>query len=199
MRNNMGGIALITIMLMVTGQPFIARAEKNDRLELLNYEADKQAVLPEQGEIKSVLLEGDVMITQGTMRIKASKVILKQDKDGKRYGDGFGAPAFFTQTQEGRAHYLEAVGERLEFDERTNTVKLFTNAKLKLAKDELSAEYIVYNTLTERYEAAGVAPGAKLPASMGSAGRVRGVLYPKLKDPAAATPAVPSPAPAKPN
>ena len=92
MKNNMGGIALITIMLMLTGQPLIARAEKNDRLELLNYEADKQAVLPEQGEIKSVLLEGDVMITQGTMRIKASKVILKQDKDGKRYGDGFGRP-----------------------------------------------------------------------------------------------------------
>ena len=187
MKNNNGGVWLMLTACMLCTQPLAAWAEKNDRLQNLEWEAAKQANIPRQGEIEGLLLEGGVIITQGTMRINADKLILKQDKDGKRFGEGFGAPVFFTQKQEGRVDYLEAVGERLEFDERTNTVKLFTKAKLKLAKDELAAEYIVYNTLTERYEAAGVAPGSKLPENTG---RVKGVLYPKLKE---------SVAPVKPN
>lgn len=157
-----------------------AFAEKSDREQKLDYEADRQSKLDRTGDIESLLLEGGVVISQGTMRINATKLVLRQDKDGKRFGEAFGAPVFFKQKQDGKAEFLEAVSDRLEFDERTNTVKLFNKAKLKLGKDELAAEYIVYNTVTERYEATGTAPGAKLPTSTG---RVKGTLYPKLKAP----------------
>ena len=111
-----------------------------------------------------------------------------------RFGEGFGAPVFFTQKQEGRGDFFEGYGERVEFDERTDSVKLFSKAKLKIGKDELTAEYIAYNTVTEKYVVAGSAPGSNVPQATG---RVTGVLYPGAKDGAAAktNPATPAPAP----
>lgn len=173
-------ISYLLLGAYLASQAFGARAEKNDLFKELAWEAAKNSNVDRVGDIEGILLEGNVIITQGTMRINASKLILKQGKDRARFGEGFGTPVFFTQKQEGREDYLEATADRLEFDERTNTVKLFGKAKLKLGKDQLSADYIVYNTLTERYEAAGAAPGTKLPEN---SGRVKGTLYPRLKDP----------------
>jgi lipopolysaccharide export system protein LptA len=156
-----------------------AHADRSDREKPLMFEADRSYNVAEKDSADSRVLEGNVVITQGTMRIAANKLILRQDKDGLRFGEGFGAPVFFTQKQEGRTDFFEAYGERVEFDERTDNVKLFSKAKLKIGKDELTAEYIVYNTATEKYEVAGAPPGTSLPQSTG---RVTGVLYPGAKD-----------------
>ncbi len=156
-----------------------AQADRSDREKPLMFEADRSYNVAEKDSADSRVLEGNVVITQGTMRIAANKLILRQDKDGLRFGEGFGAPVFFTQKQEGRTDFFEAYGERVEFDERTDNVKLFSKAKLKIGKDELTAEYIVYNTATEKYEVAGAPPGTRLPQSTG---RVTGVLYPGAKD-----------------
>ena len=171
--------ALLMLAPPFCGFSHIAYAEKSDRDKKFLFEADRQEILPNNDDAENLLLEGNVILCQGTILIKSQKLVLKKDKSGAHFGEGFGSPVFFTQKQEGRADYLEATGERLEFDERTNAVKLFTNAKLTLGKDKLSADYISYNTATERYEAAGTAPGTKI-ASGG--GRVHGVLYPKQKE-----------------
>ncbi len=175
-----------------------AFAEKADRLKALEWEAALQSSLPKQGDVEGISLDGKVVITQGTLKIKADKLVIKQDKDGARFGEGTGAPVFFTQKQEGSSEYFEGVAERLEFDERTNTIKLFAKAKLKLGKDEFAAEYILYNTETEAYQSTGVLPGSKLPANSGLA---RGTLFPKAKVPTE-TPKLTAPAgtgsPAKP-
>lgn len=173
----------------------IAYADRGDREKPLMFEADRSYNVAEKDSADSRVLEGNVVITQGTMRIAANKLILRQDKEGMRFGEGFGSPVFFTQKQEGRSDFFEAYGERVEFDERTDSVKLFSKAKLKIGKDELTAEYIAYNTATEKYVVAGAAPGSSLPQATG---RVTGVLYPGTKDgtSAKATPAVPAPAPA---
>ena len=173
--------AVVALCLFPAG----AQADRSDREKPLMFEADRSYNVAEKDSADSRVLEGNVVITQGTMRIAANKLILRQDKEGLRFGEGFGAPVFFTQKQEGRSDFFEAYGERVEFDERTDSVKLFSKAKLKIGKDELTAEYIAYNTATEKYEVAGVAPGTRLPQN---AGRVTGVLYPGAKAPAPAAP-----------
>jgi lipopolysaccharide export system protein LptA len=169
-----------------------AYAERSDRNKPLAFEADRSYKLTEKDGSESQVLEGNVIITQGTMRINASKLTLRQASSGLRFGEGLGTPAFFTQKQDGRNDFFEAYGERIEFDERTDNVKLFTNAKLKIGKDELTAEYIVYNTVTEKYEIAGSAPGA---APQEKPGRVNGIIYPRTKDAQAANPSRAEPAP----
>ncbi len=183
--------------LLLSLGPVTAFADRSDREKPLMFEADRSYNLAEKEKdsADSTVLEGNVVITQGTMRILASKLILRQDKEGKRFGEGLGAPVFFTQRQEGRTDFFEAYGERLEFDERTDTVKLFTKAKLKIGKDELTAEYIMYNTATEKYVVAGAPPGTSLPQNTG---RVTGVLYPAAKDGSAKSPSAPATPPATP-
>ncbi len=183
------GIAILAIAL-----PSLAFADRSDREKPLMFEADRSYNMAEKDGVESRVLEGNVVITQGTMRIVASKLILRQDKDGLRFGEGFGAPVFFTQKQDGRADFFEAYGERVEFDERSDNVKLFTKAKLKIGKDELTAEYIMYNTATEKYVVAGAPPGTGLPQNTG---RVTGVLYPGVKDGGAAKSVAPPAEPAK--
>ena len=170
-------LALLMVSASLAAFSQIASAEKADRDKAFLFASDRQEILQQDKELKSWLLTGNVIICQGTILMKTEKLVLKEDKNGARFGEGAGSPVFFTQKQEGRADYLEATGGRLEFDERTNSVKFFTNSKLKLGADNLSADYIYYNTVTERYEASGTAPGAKVPG-----GRVQGVLYPKQKD-----------------
>ena len=171
-----------------------AYADRSDREKPLMFEADRSYNVAEKDSADSRVLEGNVVIKQGTMRINANKLILRQDKAGMRFGEGFGAPVFFTQKQEGRGDFFEGYGERVEFDERTDSVKLFSKAKLKIGKDELSAEYIAYNTVTEKYVVAGSAPGSNVSQATG---RVTGVLYPGAKDGAAAktSPVAPASAP----
>lgn len=158
-------------------------AEKADRAKPLDFEADRLYNIEEKTSANSRILEGNVVIEQGTMRIKANRIILREDKNGARFGEGTGSPVFFRQKHDERNEFFEAYGERIEFDERTNLVKLFSNGKLKLGQDELVAEYITYNTVTEKYDVVGAAPGTKLtdPATAGKAGRVKGTLYPTTK------------------
>ena len=181
MKPNLLGVRISSVAMFLCLQlGFLSNAfaEKADRLKALEWEAAVQSSLPKQGDVEGISLDGKVVITQGTLKIKADKLVIKQDKDGARFGEGTGAPVFFTQKQEGSNEYFEGVAERLEFDERTNTIKLFAKAKLKLGKDEFAAEYILYNTETEAYQSTGVLPGSKLPASSGLA---RGTLFPKAK------------------
>jgi lipopolysaccharide export system protein LptA len=184
----MPAIAWRCAAVMVCLGSLTANAERSDRDKPFNFEADRSYNLAEKDSADSRVLEGNVVITQGTMRILASKLVLREDKNGMRFGEGFGSPVSFSQKQEGRAEYFEAYGDRVEFDERTDSVKLFAKARLKIGKDELTAEYIAYNTATEKYEVAGAPPGTRLPQN---AGRVSGVLYPRDKGaPAAKVPGV---------
>ena len=150
-------------------------AEKADRIAVLEWEAAHNASIPKQGDIEGVMLDGSVLITQGTLKIKADKLILKQDKNGARFGEGTGAPVYLTQKLEGTKEYFEVYAERIEFDERTNIIKLFNKAKLLRGKDESVAEFVQYNTETEEFKMSGAAPGSKGAAD---AGLAKGKMYP---------------------
>jgi lipopolysaccharide export system protein LptA len=151
-------------------------AERADRDKPVNLEADRVEL---DDAKKEAVFEGNVTLTQGTMMIKADKIIVKQDADGFQYGIAYGSPAHFRQKREGFDDFIEGFSERLEYDGKADKMQMFTNARIQRGRDELRGDYISYNSITEFFQVIG---GGKTVATPGNPqGRVRAVIQPKPK------------------
>ena len=164
------------VLLAVLGLCPFAHAERGDRDKPVNLEADRVDL---DDAKKEATFEGNVTLTQGTLQIKADKVIVKQDADGFQYGIAFGKPASFRQKREGFDEYIEGFAERLEYDGKVEKMQMFTNARIQRGGDEVRGDYIAYNSVTEFFQVIG---GGKTASTSGNPqGRVRAVIQPKPK------------------
>jgi lipopolysaccharide export system protein LptA len=175
-----------------------ALAEKADRTKPIKIEAASNTL---DQATNLLTLEGDVVLEQGTMRITADRMIVKRDAQDYIFAQLFakaGGQIQFREKREGMNDYMEGSADRAEFDDKANTVKLFSRAKLKNGTDELSGEYIYYNSVTEVIQALGRAPDAKADPKAQTPtpdSRVRIVIQPRTD--AAKEAAKPSAPPAK--
>lgn len=152
-----------------------AYAEKADREKPINLEADKVTLDDNQ---KVSVFEGNVILTQGTTKITANKITVRQEKDGNQKATAIGKPATFRTKREGVEEYVDGSAERVEYDAKTDKVELFTNAWLRRDKDEVRGNYVSYEGTTEFYQALG---GGTPSASSTTPGRVTVVMQPKPK------------------
>src|SRR5882762_11144213 len=151
-------------------------AEGADREKPVNLEADRVDL---DDAKKEAVFEGNVTLTQGTLMIKADKIIVKQDADGFQYGIAYGGPAHFRQKREGFDDFIEGFSERLEYDGKADKVQMFANARIQRGRDEVRGDYISYNAITEFFQVIG---GGKTVATPGNPqGRVRAVIQPTPK------------------
>jgi lipopolysaccharide export system protein LptA len=178
---------------MVLGAAFLlmaapARADKTDRNQPLAFVADSAKV----DELKQTnLLSGNVEITKGTIVIRADKVEVRQSREGHQSAVATGWPnkrAFFRQKREGSDEYLEGEAERMEYDSRSDTVRLVNQAVMRRFRgstlaDEVTGNTIAYDNTTEVFQVLGGSQSTATP------GRVRGVLTPRAGPNGAGTPA----------
>ncbi len=147
-----------------------ALAEKGDRDKPVNLEADTVTL----DDIKKVsVYEGKVVLTQGTITVRADRVQVTQNADGLDTVVATGRPVAFRQKLDGRDEYIEGFAERVEYKNATSQLELIGQARLRRGDDELRGAQISYNADTEFYRVVGQ-PGAQTPA-----GRVRAVIRPK--------------------
>ena len=91
-------LTALCLALAATG----AIAEKADRGKPVNLEADKVTV---DDRNKVHVYEGNVILTQGTLIIRAATVVVTQDLEGYQRGVAYAPPgglAKFRQKSEGR-------------------------------------------------------------------------------------------------
>lgn len=151
-----------------------ARAEKADRTKPINLESDRMTVDDAQ---RTSVFEGNVLMTQGTLSIRADKVTVRQDKDGHQYGTAVGNPAVLRQKREGAEGYIQGEAQRIEYDGKQDLVELFNRARLlREPADEVRGNYISYNSRTEYFTVTG---GAGAGAGASPAGRVHAVIQPR--------------------
>ncbi len=152
----------VALILMAIGLlPAVTRAEQADRTKPINIEFDV-ATLDQNKRVRT--LEGNVILTQGTMRFTAERMIVKEDDAGAVTAEAFGGPKgqiAFRQKREGSAEFMEGFADRAEFDDKADTLKLLSRARLKSGADELKGEYIYYNSATEVMQARNAIPDAK--------------------------------------
>lgn len=181
-------------------------AERADRNKPMNIEAD---TLRHDELQQTTTFTGRVVMTKGTIVLRGASLQLRQDADGHQHGRvtaDSGKRAFFRQKRDtvtGQPEeFVEGEGESIEYDGRSDTVKLIRHAELRRYRDsqlsdEINGALIVYSNQTERFSvegSAGSASGAAGAASgEGRSGRVRAVLAPKTTASAAAPAQEPPP------
>jgi lipopolysaccharide export system protein LptA len=175
LRSTRAAEALLAGMLALAA--FSAAAEKADRQKPLNIEADRMLV---DDAKKESVFEGNVVITQGTLRLRGDRVVVRQDAEGFSYGVAWGRPATFRQKRDGVDEYVDGFAERLEYDGKKDLLQMFNAAHLTKGGDEVRGDYISYNATTEFFQVHGNAGGTSAPAGQGG-GRVRAVIQPKAK------------------
>ena len=173
-----------------------AAAERADRDKPTQIEGDKCFA----DELKQIsVCSGNVVLTRGTLRITGERMEVREDPEGYRHATVTAAPgqlATFRQRQDatrpGVEEYVEGAAERVEYDERAETVKLIQRALWKRLeneqpRDEIAGNLITYDSRNSTYSVVGGEDGD---------GRVRLILSPRQDGaPASATPAPLSPSP----
>jgi lipopolysaccharide export system protein LptA len=174
-------------------------AETGDRDKPISFAGDTgDANLQARGGA----LTGNVLITQGTLSIRADRIVFKQNADNSLSATAYGNPVAIRQKRDGVDEYYEGYAQRVEYDGSKELVELFDRALLKRGQDEIRSNYVSYNTATEVFKAEGRA--STVPDPTGPGARVRGMFQPrsgeavpgKSKDDAKAPAKEPAKAPA---
>lgn len=161
---------LISLAIGISSMP--TYAEKADRQKPINITSDRGS---EDHAKQEAVFEGNVVLTQGTLRVDANRIVIRRDKEGFDYASAFGNPAKFRQKRDESDEYVEGVGQRIEYNGKNDIVQLFDKARLNRGKDELSSNFIQYNSRTETYQASN--PGQKSSSEPGE--RVKAIIQPK--------------------
>ena len=152
-------------------------AETGDREKPINYSADRGDL---NYETKLGKLDGNVVLTQGTITVRADRLTFKQLPDNSMQVTAFGNPVSFRQKKDGSDEYYEGFAQRVEYDGSKDLLELFDRALLKRGVDEIRSNYISYNAKTELFKAEGRpdTPAAAATDS-GPGARVRGTFQPR--------------------
>jgi len=153
-----------------------AYAETADKSKPISFTSDGGEVNYEK---KTGVLTGNVVITQGTLTIRADRINFKQNADNSLSATAFGNPISFRQKRDDAEGYYEGWAQRAEYDGSKEQLELFDNAILKRGTDEIRSNYISYNASTELFKAE--ARPASTPAASDAAtkARVQGTFQPK--------------------
>ncbi|GAB1719428.1 MAG: OstA-like protein [Nitrosospira sp.] len=172
--------AIISILMswFLISSTGVAWAERADRDKPVHLEADKATV---QDANKLATFMGNVVLVQGTLTIRADKMIVKEDANGFQYATAFGNLASFRQKRDGMDEYVEGWSERMEYDGKADKVQLFKKARLRRGHDEVHGEYISYDAVSEFFQVNGRGE-ASASTPVQSEGRVRAVIQPKRKE-----------------
>jgi lipopolysaccharide export system protein LptA len=118
--------------------------------------------------------EGNVVVTRGTLRIQADRIVVRQDKDGNQFATATGNPVRFRQRQdpkppEKEGSWMEGEAKRVELDDKAGRVELFEAARVNRGGDEVAGDYILVDQKSDFFT---VTPGK-------GEGRVRATIQPK--------------------
>ncbi len=170
-----------------------AAAAKADRNQPMVVEADRPGTVDLQKQV--VVFNGNVVISQGTMVLRANKVEMREMADGYRAATatgGAGGLATWRQRRDGADEVVEGSADRIEFDGRADTLRFVGKGTVRRLRDgrvsdEITGSTIVWDNTTEVFKVEG---GEATAANPG--GRVRAVLSPRAST--AGTPAASAPA-----
>ena len=147
------------LLLVLTGP---ALAEKADRDKPTQVEANKMSA---DDARRLNIFEGDVVVTKGSIRLTADKLIVRQDAEGFQIATATGKPAKFRQRQDPKPGEKEGIwveGEalRIELDDKNQKIELFDKARVNRGGDEVAGDYIFVDQRADFYQVSSGKSGA---------------------------------------
>ncbi|MBM3363095.1 MAG: lipopolysaccharide transport periplasmic protein LptA [Betaproteobacteria bacterium] len=188
-------LSLLAVLSLI--QPVLA--EKADRFKPLHAESDAMR----HDELKArTIFTGNVIMTKGTINLRAERVEVTQTPDGFQQANALAAPGklvYWRSKRDGVDEYIEAEAEVADYDGKTDLLVLTRKAVLRryvgtTLADETTGDLIRYDNTREVLTVDG-----EPRAAGGGTSRVRAMLSPRQKPgaspaPPAAPPAVMAPA-----
>lgn len=166
-----------------------AWADKTDRSKPMTLESDQPCTvsLLKQTSVCS----GNVVISQGTLQIRADRLELRETPQGYQMALALGTaakPASYRQKRDGADEFVEGRAERIDYDSKAGTLRFEGAAVVRRLRgtavaDEIQGAVILWDSAAESFNVQG---GAKTDANPG--GRVRAVITPRTPDDAASAP-----------
>ena len=136
-------VCILTISLSITT---VAFSEEADRDKAIEIESDTMTV----DDAKSIsIYKGDVILTQGTLIIRANELTVREDGQGFQHSTAIGKPTTFKQKRDGREDFIEGRADRIEYDGHMDKVHLYSGASVKRGNDTVFGDYIMYDTNAE--------------------------------------------------
>jgi lipopolysaccharide export system protein LptA len=180
MRSRLSRLSSLLAAALLLSLATAASAERADRNRPLVIEADKPGSVDLQRQV--VVFNGNVVISQGTMVIRAERVELRELSDGYRAATAIGVagkPASFRQKRDGVDETVEGSADRIEFDGHADTLRFIGNGSVRRLRgsavaDEITGGMILWDSNAEVFRVEGGATSAANPD-----GRVRAVLSPR--------------------
>jgi lipopolysaccharide export system protein LptA len=171
--------AWLAALLLLCAPAF---GEKADRDKPLQVEANRMSA----DDMRRLnVFEGNVVVTKGTMSLRAERLVVRQDAEGFQLATATGKPARFRQRQDPKPGekdgvWVDGEAQRIELDDRNQKIELFENARVTRGCDEVAGNYIYVDQRSDFYEVS-AGKGAEK-------GRVKAVIQPKPAPDAAAKP-----------
>src|SRR6187200_1067051 len=138
-----------------------AQAEKADRFKPLHVEAD----LPGKIDLlkQFVVFNGNVVVTKGTMTIRAGRIEVHETPEGYHTAVAIGTPgnpATFRQKRDDVDEWIEGEAERLEYDGKSDTVRFVNRASVRRLRgstvaDQINGNLITYDSVSEVFSVSG--------------------------------------------
>ena len=153
--------APLLLLIGLALPPGVAFADRDDSSKPMDFKSHSAHI---DDLHKTYNYTGQVQMTQGTRQLTADKVTIKQDAAGFSKSVATGSAqklAHVRQRENDGKGWMEGWGERIEYDDRSDQIVFFDNARIKTSRDEAKGEVIVYDNVTERYQV--LAKGAPIP------------------------------------
>jgi lipopolysaccharide export system protein LptA len=152
-----------------------ALAEKADKDKPAQIEANRMS---SDETRRLTIFEGNVVVTKGTMIVRAERIVVRQDAEGYQYTTATGTPVKFRQREDPKdgkeGQWMDGEALRIEIDDRKSTVELHEKARVTRGGDEVLGNFIFVDQRSDFFSVS-AGKDAKDPQS----GRVRATIQPK--------------------
>jgi len=164
----------IPIAVLLLALP--AHAEKADKDQPTQIEANRMSA---DDTRRLTIFEGSVVLTKGTIAVRAERIVVRQDAEGFQLTSATGSPVRFKQKQdpkegEKEGRWMDGEAMRIEIDDRKQTIELFDNARVNRGGDQVAGAYILVDQGSDFFQVT-TGKGGKEP------GRVTATLQPSNK------------------
>lgn len=182
-------VAVLALLLaLAAGLP--VQAEKADRSKPMTLESDQPCTVNLQKQIS--VCSGNVVISQGTLLIRADRLELRATPEGYQLAQAVGSTgklASYRQKRDGLDELVEGQAQRIDYDSRSGTLRFDGQAQVRRLQgatvaDEIQGGLIIWDSVAETFNVRG---GAATAANPG--GRVRAVIAPRQPADAGSAPA----------
>lgn len=168
-------LAMLALCASLLAWPCLA--EKADRDKPMQIEAD--SMRHDEARLLTQFT-GKVLITKGTLVMRAARMEVQQDSQGRQVARLWAAPTervFFRQKREGLQEFTEGEAEEVTYDNLADVLTLIRRAEVRVLRgtevaNQLQGHTIVFNNITEVITVDGQ-------ASQASEKRVRATLAPR--------------------